>query len=86
MEIPNLVMIMEVLSPRTATGRSRSQARRLFRAAERRALPDRRPRPPHDDLAHASAGAIETRVIRDGVIGLDPPGFEAQAAAFFAIE
>jgi hypothetical protein len=32
------------------------------------------------------AGAIETRVVRDGVIRLDPPGLEAEAAGFFAIE
>jgi hypothetical protein len=32
------------------------------------------------------AGAIETRVLREGVVVLDPPGFEAQVAAFFAIE
>jgi hypothetical protein len=34
----------------------------------------------------AQAGAIETRVVRDGVIRLDPPGLAAEAAAFFAGE
>jgi hypothetical protein len=30
----------------------------------------------------APAGAIETPVLREGMVVLDPPGFEAQAAAF----
>jgi hypothetical protein len=30
------------------------------------------------------AGAIETRILRDGLIRLDPPCFEAEVAAFFA--
>jgi hypothetical protein len=37
-------------------------------------------------LRDSQAGAIETRVVRDGVIRLDPPGLEAEAAEFFAIE
>ena len=32
------------------------------------------------------AGAIETRVLREGVVVLDPPGFEAQVVEFFARE
>ncbi len=31
-------------------------------------------------------GAIETRILRDGVVRLDPPGFDAEVAAFFAGE
>jgi hypothetical protein len=31
-------------------------------------------------------GAIETRVLREGKVTLDPPGFEAQVAEFFATE
>ena len=34
----------------------------------------------------AAAGAIETRVLRDGEATLDPPGFAAEVASFFAIE
>jgi hypothetical protein len=30
------------------------------------------------------AGAIETRVLREGMVVLDPPGFEAQVAAIFS--
>jgi hypothetical protein len=29
-------------------------------------------------------GAIETRVLREGKVIFDPPGFEAQVAEFFA--
>jgi hypothetical protein len=32
------------------------------------------------------AGAIETRVLREGMVVLDPPGFEAKVAEFFATE
>ena len=32
------------------------------------------------------AGAIETRVLREGKVILDPPGFEAQVMGFFATE
>jgi hypothetical protein len=32
------------------------------------------------------AGAIETRVLREGKVTLDPPGFEAEVGAFFATE
>ena len=32
------------------------------------------------------AGAIETRVLREGAVVLGPPGFEAPVAAFFATE
>ena len=32
------------------------------------------------------AGAIETRVLREGKVVLDPPGFDAQVAEFFATE
>jgi hypothetical protein len=29
---------------------------------------------------------IETRILRDGVVRLDPPGFEAEVAGFFVAE
>ena len=29
------------------------------------------------------ADAIETRILRDGLVRLDPPGFDAEVAAFF---
>ena len=87
MEIPNPVLIVEVLSPSTAGDDHGvkldgyfalpSVAHYLILDADRRVMIWHR---------RGSAGAIETRVVRDGVIRLDPPGFEAEAAAFFAIE
>ena len=43
--------------------------------------PDRRVMIHHK---RGQAGAIETRILRDGLIRLDPPAFEAEVAAFFA--
>ncbi len=87
MEIPNPVIVVEVLSPSTAADDHGvkldgyfalpSVAHCLILDADRRVMIWHR---------RGSAGAIETRVVRDGVIRLDPPGFEAEAAAFFAIE
>jgi hypothetical protein len=37
-------------------------------------------------LRRAHAGAIETRVLREGKVIPDPPGFEAQVMGFFATE
>jgi hypothetical protein len=31
----------------------------------------------------AEAGVIETRVLRDGLVPLDPPAFDAEVATFF---
>ncbi len=87
MEIPNPVVIVEVLSASTAGDDHGvkldgyfalpSVAHYLILDADRRVMIWHR---------RGAAGAIETRVVRDGVIRLDPPGFEAEAAAFFAIE
>ncbi len=32
------------------------------------------------------ADAIETRILRDGLVRFDPPGLEAEIAAFFVSE
>ena len=87
MEIPNPIIVVEVLSPSTAADDHGvkldgyfslpSVAHYLILDADRRVMIWHR---------RGGAGAIETRVVRDGVIRLDPPGFEAEAAAFFAIE
>ncbi len=45
--------------------------------------PDRRVMIHH---RRGQAEAIETRILRDGVIRLDPPGLEAEVAGFFATE
>jgi Uma2 family endonuclease len=87
MEIPNPVIVVEVLSPSTAADDHGpkldgyfalpSVAHYLILDADRRVM-----------IWHkrGQAGAIETRVVRDGLIRLDPPGLEAEAAGFFTIE
>jgi len=87
MEIPNPVIVVEVLSPSTAADDHGvkldgyfslgSVNHYLILDADRRVMI-------HYRRAHA--GAIETRVLREGMVILDPPGFEAHVAAFFAIE
>ena len=86
-EIPNPVIVVEVLSPSTAADDHgikldgyfslASVSHYLILDADRRVMI-------HHRRAHAEA--IETRVLREGLVVLDPPGFEAQVAAFFAIE
>jgi len=87
MEIPNPVIVVEVLSPSTAGDDHGvkldgyfslpSVAHYLILDADRRVII-------HHRRGHP--GAIETRVLREGVVVLDPPGFEAKVAEFFAIE
>jgi Uma2 family endonuclease len=87
MEIPNPVIVVEVLSPSTAADDHgvkldgyfslASVEHYLILDADRRVMIHHR---------RGKAGAIETRVLRDGKLILDPPGFEAQVAAFFAID
>jgi len=87
LEIPNPVVVVEVLSPSTAADDHGikldgyfslpSVAHYLILDADRRVMI-------HHRRAHA--GAIETRVLREGKVILDPPGFDAQVAEFFAIE
>ncbi len=45
--------------------------------------PDRRVMIHH---RRGAAEAIETRILRDGQVRFDPPGFAAEVAAFFATE
>jgi Uma2 family endonuclease len=87
MEIPNPVIVVEVLSPSTAGDDHGvkldgyfslpSVMHYLILDADRRVMI-------HHRRGHA--GAIETRVLREGVVVLDPPGFETKVAEFFAIE
>jgi Uma2 family endonuclease len=87
MEIPNPVIVVEVLSPSTAADDHgvkldgyfslASVNHYLILDADRRVMIHHR---------RGQAGAIETRVLREGFVVLDPPGFEAQVAAFFATE
>lgn len=84
MEIQNPVIVAEVLSP-SATADDHgpkldgyfalpSVAHYLILDADRRVMIWRR----------GKTGAIETRVVRNGAIRLDPPGLEAEVAEFFA--
>jgi Uma2 family endonuclease len=87
MEIPNPVIVVEVLSPSTAADDHGVKLDGYFSLGSVNHYlildPDRRVMIHH---RRAHAGAIETRVLREGVVVLDPPGFEAQVAAFFATE
>ena len=81
MEIPNPVIVVEVLSPSTAADDHgvkldgyfsvRSIEHYLIIDADRRIM-----------IHHKRGrdGAIETRILRDGVARFDPPGFEAEVA------
>jgi Uma2 family endonuclease len=87
LEIPNPVIVVEVLSPSTAADDHGVKLDGYFSIGSVNHYlildPDRRVMIHH---RRAHAGAIETRVLREGVVVLDPPGFEAEVATFFAIE
>jgi Uma2 family endonuclease len=87
MEIPNPVIVVEVLSPSTAADDHGVKLDGYFSLGSVIHYlildPDRRVMIHH---RRGHAGAIETRVLREGVVVLDPPGFEAQVAAFFATD
>ena len=87
MEIPNPVIVVEVLSPSTAADDHGVKLDGYFSLGDVNHYlildPDRRVMIHH---RRAHAGAIETRVLREGIVVLDPPGFEAEVTAFFATE
>ncbi len=87
MEIPNPVIVVEVLSPSTAADDHGVKLDGYFSLGSVNHYlildPDRRVMIHH---RRGHAGAIETRVLREGAVVLDPPGFEAKVAEFFAIE
>jgi Uma2 family endonuclease len=86
-EIPNPVVVVEVLSPSTAADDHGVKLDGYFSVASVEHYlildADRRVMIHHK---RGQAGAIETRVLRDGVIRFDPPGFDAEVAAFFPEE
>ncbi len=87
MEIPNPFIVVEVLSPSTAADDHGVKLDGYFSLGgvfHYLILDPDRSVMIHHRRGHA--GAIETRVLREGVVVLDPPGFEAQVAAFFATE
>jgi Uma2 family endonuclease len=87
LEIPNPVIVVEVLSPSTAADDHGVKLDGYFSLGNVNHYlildPDRRVMIHH---RRAHAGAIETRVLREGKVTVDPPGFDAQVVAFFAIE
>jgi Uma2 family endonuclease len=87
LEIPNPVIVVEVLSPSTAADDHGIKLDGYFSLGSVSHYlildPDRRVMIHH---RRGHAGAIETRVLREGVVILDPPGFEAKVADFFATE
>ncbi len=87
MEIPNPVVVVEVLSPSTAADDHGVKLDGYFSlmSVEHYLIvdPDRRVMIHHK---RGNAGAIETRILRDGLLRLEPPGLEAAVAAFFVAE
>jgi Uma2 family endonuclease len=87
MEIPNPVLLVEVLSPSTAADDHGLKLDGYFsvRRIEHYLIidADRRIMIHHK---RGRDGAIETRILRDGAVRLDPPRFEAEVATFFLAE
>jgi Uma2 family endonuclease len=87
MEIPNPVIVVEVLSPSTAADDHGLKLDGYFslRSVEHYLILDA---DRHVMIHHKRGqnGAIETRILRDGKVRFDPPGFEAEVAGFFATE
>jgi Uma2 family endonuclease len=83
----NPVIVVEVLSPSTAADDHGVKLDGYFSLGSVSHYlildPDRRVMIHH---RRGHAGAIETRVLREGKVVLDPPGFDAQVAEFFATE
>ena len=86
-EIPNPIVVVEVLSPSTAGDDHGPKLDGYFAlpSVEHYLIldPDRRVMIWHK---RGQAGAIETRILRDGLIRLDPPGLEAEVEGFFPVD
>ena len=86
MEIPSPIVVVEVLSPSTAADDHAVKLDGYFSlmSVEHYGIvdPDRRV------MIHSQRGAdaIETRILRDGHLRLDPPGLVAGVGAFFVAE
>ena len=86
-EVPNPVIVVEVLSPGTAALDHGAKLRGYFSLsgvahylildAEARVLIHHRP---------GKGGAFETRIYADGSLRLDPPGLDLEVAAMFAAD
>ncbi len=86
LEIRSPVVVVEVLSPSTAADDHGIKLDGYFSlpSVEHYLIldPDRRVMIWHK---RGQAGAIETRILRDGLIRLEPPGLEANVEGFFAV-
>ena len=84
-EIPNPIIVVEVLSPSTAADDHGVKLDGYFSvpSVEHYLIldPDRRVMIWHK---RGTAEAIETRILRDGLVRLEPPGLQANVAGFFA--
>jgi Uma2 family endonuclease len=87
LEIPNPVIVVEVLLPSTAADDHGVKLDGYFSLGSINHYlildPDRRVMIHH---RRGHPGAIETRALHEGMVVLDPPGLEAQVAAFFVTE
>lgn len=82
---PNPVVVVEVLSPSTQSTDTGAKLADYFRVPSVRhylILRADRPQIIHHRRSDDGAG-IETRVLADGTIRLDPPGFEVAMADFY---
>jgi Uma2 family endonuclease len=86
-EIPDPVVVVEVLSPSTAADDHgiKLDGYLSLPSVEHYFIldPDRRVMIHHK---RGWEGAIETRILRDGLIRLDPPGLEAEVTGLFVTE
>jgi Uma2 family endonuclease len=84
-EIPNPVIVVEVLSPGNAITDLRDKLQGYFRVASVSHYlivdPDKRLVIHH---ARASNGVVATRIVHDGTLTLDPPGIAVDVPDFFA--
>jgi Uma2 family endonuclease len=84
LEIPNPIIVVEVLSPSTARIDATTKLRGYFEvpSVQHYLIVD----PEGQTVTHHKRGvaAIETRVISEGALALDPPGLEIHLADIFA--
>jgi Uma2 family endonuclease len=84
LEIPNPVIVVEVLSPSTARMDATTKLRGYFEvpSVQHYLIVD----PEGQTVTHHKRGAaaIETRVIAEGTLTLDPPGLEIRLGDIFA--
>ena len=84
LEIPNPVIVVEVLSPSTARMDATTKLRGYFDvpSIQHYLIVD----PEWQTVTHHKRGssAIETRVVAEGTLALDPPGLEIRLSEIFA--